>query len=119
MKMPSISIMTMVLGGKLADGSLTDVGMLQALERMGFDGIEVFSNHLLSKPGLLDAYAAYLAGSSLRVTCVDGGCNFIGADPASRAKGVDDLRAAIDAVLAGGSVDPNQTPSIGCNIKWK
>ena len=30
-----------------------------------------------------------------------------------------DLRAAIDAVLAGGSVDPNQTPSIGCNIKWK
>jgi peroxiredoxin len=30
-----------------------------------------------------------------------------------------DLRAAIDAVLAGRSVDPKQTPSIGCNIKWK
>lgn len=30
-----------------------------------------------------------------------------------------DLRAAIDTVLAGKSVDPQQKPSIGCNIKWK
>ncbi len=30
-----------------------------------------------------------------------------------------DLRAAIDAVLAGDSVSADQTPSIGCNIKWK
>jgi peroxiredoxin len=30
-----------------------------------------------------------------------------------------DLRAAIDAVLAGNPVNPDQTPSIGCNIKWK
>jgi peroxiredoxin len=30
-----------------------------------------------------------------------------------------DLRAAIDAVLAGKPVDPDQKPSIGCNIKWK
>jgi len=30
-----------------------------------------------------------------------------------------DLRAAIDAVLAGRPVNPDQTPSIGCNIKWK
>ena len=30
-----------------------------------------------------------------------------------------DLRAAIDAVLAGRPVDANQKPSIGCNIKWK
>ena len=29
------------------------------------------------------------------------------------------LRAAADAVLAGGSPSLNQTPSIGCNIKWK
>lgn len=29
-----------------------------------------------------------------------------------------DLRAAIDTVLAGNSVSPEQTPSIGCNIKW-
>lgn len=30
-----------------------------------------------------------------------------------------DLRAAIDAVLAGAPVSPEQRPSIGCNIKWK
>lgn len=30
-----------------------------------------------------------------------------------------DLRAAIDAVLAGKPVDSNQRPSIGCSIKWK
>ena len=30
-----------------------------------------------------------------------------------------DLRAAIDAVLAGRPVDARQRPSIGCNIKWK
>jgi peroxiredoxin len=30
-----------------------------------------------------------------------------------------DLRSAVDAVLAGKSVDPEQTPGIGCNIKWK
>ena len=31
----------------------------------------------------------------------------------------EDLRAAIDAVLAGQSPSDQQTPSIGCNIKWK
>lgn len=30
-----------------------------------------------------------------------------------------DLRAALDAVLAGGEVSGRQLPSIGCNIKWK
>ncbi|HTT63057.1 MAG TPA: thioredoxin family protein [Bryobacteraceae bacterium] len=30
-----------------------------------------------------------------------------------------DLRAAIDAVLAGKPVNPQQRPSVGCNIKWK
>lgn len=30
-----------------------------------------------------------------------------------------DLRAALDAVLAGQPVSPEQVPSIGCNIKWK
>jgi len=30
-----------------------------------------------------------------------------------------DLRAAIDALLAGKPVSPQQTPSMGCNIKWK
>jgi peroxiredoxin len=31
----------------------------------------------------------------------------------------EDLRAAVDAVLAGRPVPEEQTPSMGCNIKWK
>jgi peroxiredoxin len=31
----------------------------------------------------------------------------------------DDLRAALDAVLAGRRVSDRQMPSAGCNIKWK
>jgi len=30
-----------------------------------------------------------------------------------------DLRAALDAVLANRPVNPEQRPSLGCNIKWK
>jgi peroxiredoxin len=30
-----------------------------------------------------------------------------------------DVRRALDAVLAGRPVSPDQRPSIGCNIKWK
>jgi peroxiredoxin len=30
-----------------------------------------------------------------------------------------DLRAALDAVLAGRPVSPDQRPSVGCGIKWK
>ena len=30
-----------------------------------------------------------------------------------------DLRAALDAVLAGRPVEVEQRPSMGCNIKWK
>jgi peroxiredoxin len=30
-----------------------------------------------------------------------------------------DLRAALDAVLSGKAPSTHQTPSIGCNIKWK
>ena len=30
-----------------------------------------------------------------------------------------DVRAALDAVLADRPVNPDQRPSIGCNIKWK
>ncbi len=30
-----------------------------------------------------------------------------------------DVRAALDAVLAGGDVSEHQVPSIGCSIKWK
>lgn len=30
-----------------------------------------------------------------------------------------DLRAAVDAVLAGRAVSAEQKPSVGCNVKWK
>jgi peroxiredoxin len=30
-----------------------------------------------------------------------------------------DLRAALDALLADEAVNPDQKPSLGCNIKWK
>lgn len=30
-----------------------------------------------------------------------------------------DLKDAMDALLEGNTIDPNQKPSIGCNIKWK
>jgi peroxiredoxin len=30
-----------------------------------------------------------------------------------------DLRAALDALVAGRAVPPEQRPSIGCNIKWR
>jgi hypothetical protein len=30
-----------------------------------------------------------------------------------------DLRAAVDALLAGRPVPPDQTPGVGCNIKWR
>ncbi|MGH9393056.1 MAG: thioredoxin family protein [Terriglobales bacterium] len=30
-----------------------------------------------------------------------------------------DLRAALDALLLGAAVSPNQHPSLGCSIKWK
>jgi len=30
-----------------------------------------------------------------------------------------DLRNALDALLKGKTIDPDQKPSIGCNIKWK
>jgi peroxiredoxin len=31
----------------------------------------------------------------------------------------EDLRRAIDLALAGEPIDPEQRPSLGCNIKWK
>jgi hypothetical protein len=30
-----------------------------------------------------------------------------------------DLRAAVDAILAGKQPSADQRPSVGCNIKWK
>ena len=30
-----------------------------------------------------------------------------------------DIRNALDSILAGGQISETQTPSVGCNIKWK
>lgn len=30
-----------------------------------------------------------------------------------------DLRTALDAVINGNSASQQQTPSVGCNIKWR
>ncbi|HIF14611.1 MAG TPA: thioredoxin family protein, partial [Bacteroidetes bacterium] len=30
-----------------------------------------------------------------------------------------DIRKALDKVLSGEPIDPDQKPSLGCNIKWK
>ena len=30
-----------------------------------------------------------------------------------------DMRAAVDALLAGGEITAEQVPSVGCNIKWR
>ena len=109
--MPKISIMTMVFGGYLAEGRVSDVEMLEALENMGYDGVEVPSGRLLGQPALLKTYKSTLAGSRLRVSCIDAGCNLIAPDPATRNAGRDALRAGIDLahalecplVLAAGS----------------
>jgi len=109
--MLKISIMTMVFGGALSDGTLTDVGMLHALESAGFDGIEVFSGHFVGHPERVKTCGRYLADSKLEVTCVDAGCNFVGRDAAARTTACDALRAGIDlartlrapVVLAAGS----------------
>ncbi len=39
--------------------------------------------------------------------------------PARGASNGADIRAALDAILAGRAPSPEQKPSIGCNIKWK
>jgi len=55
--------------------------------------------------------AGVIAGSFATSTAaLAGGC------PADQQKA--NVRAAVDAVLAGRPVDPDQHPSIGCGIKW-
>jgi sugar phosphate isomerase/epimerase len=106
-----ISVMTMVFGDVLAKGTLTDVKLLETLESWGFDGVELPSGLFRDRPELLNVYRSCLANSKLEVTCIDGGCNFIGIDRAARAKGVEALHAAIEVavvlkcplVLAAGS----------------
>jgi sugar phosphate isomerase/epimerase len=101
----------MVFGGALTDGTLTDASMLARLEKIGLDGVELPSGCFLDEPKRRKIYATYLAGSRLRVTCIDGICNFIAEDEKSRVRGIDALHAAIELawgfncplVLAAGS----------------
>ena len=103
MPVARISVMTMVFGGELSTKKLGDVEMLQGLENMGFDGVELTAGRVLAEPELLDTYKAYLADSPLEVTCIDGPCNLIGADQATRDTGIDALRCAIDVAEALGA----------------
>jgi len=96
---PKISVMTFVFGGAIGKDELTDMGMLEALEAAGLDGVELPSNRLLEDSNRLAEYKSYLASSRLTVNCIDGMCNFIAEDTAGRQQGIDDLRASID--LAG------------------
>jgi len=108
---PKMSVMTMVLGGALKEGRLTELGMLRELEEMGFDGVELSSSWLLEERERVDTYAAFLAGSRLEATCIDGGCNFVIRERAGREAEIDDLKSAIELaarleapiVLAAGS----------------
>ena len=115
---PGISVMTMRFSALLEAGALKDTALLDALAGAGFDGIEAPSAHFRGRPQLLDDYQAYLADSSLAVTCIDGGCNFVAVDRAGREgravahrAGVQNLHWAIEVaatleapmVLAAGS----------------
>jgi peroxiredoxin len=41
------------------------------------------------------------------------------ADHTDASKNAEWLRGAIDAVLAGGEADPQETPPRGCSVKWR
>ena len=98
--MPKISIMTMVFGGYLAEGRVSDIEMLDALETMGFDGVEIPAGRILAQPALLRTYRSRMAGSRLYVSAIDAGCNLIGSDQAARDAGIEALSAAIDIAQA-------------------
>ncbi len=81
-------------------------------------------------PYLIDAdqtvAKAYMAACTPDIYVFDGGRKLVyrGQLDASRPSNNipvngSDLRAALDAVLNGTTVHEDQTPSIGCNIKWR
>lgn len=103
--MAQVSIMTMVFGGLLEKGAITDVDMLRRLDEMGYDGVELHANRILGAPDRLKEHVSFLKGSKLKVTCMDAGCNFINRDAAKRAEGVRALRNAISIA-----------PTLGCPV---
>jgi len=69
---------------------------------------------------------AYRAACTPDIYLFDGGCKLVYRgqfDDSRPGNGIPvtgkDLRVALDAVLAGKPVLPNQKVSMGCNIKWK
>ena len=100
--MAKISIMTMVFGGMLEEGALSDVGMLRALEMMGYDGVELTAGRIQALPDGLAVYRGYLADSRLEAVCLDVGCNLVGEDAAARQAGIDALRAGVELAAALG-----------------
>jgi thiol-disulfide isomerase/thioredoxin len=73
-----------------------------------------------------DVASAYEAACTPDFYIFDGslGCVYRGQLDDSRPKSETpvtgrDLRAALDQLLAGEPVNPDQKPSLGCNIKWK
>jgi peroxiredoxin len=94
-------------------------GLKEQAERMGFRFPYLYDE-------TQDVAHAYHAACTPDLFLFDGDLKLVyrGQFDASRpGNGVpvtgQDLRAAMDAVLAGGPVATDQTPSIGCNIKWK
>jgi len=106
--MAKISIMTMVFGGHLDQGQMTDTAMLAALEEMGYTAVEVPFSQLENR---IEDYKTALAQTGLKLDCIDGICNFISREPQQREAAVRTLDAAIEAavqlgcplVLAAGS----------------
>jgi peroxiredoxin len=68
---------------------------------------------------------AYRAACTPDIFAFDGDCRlayrgqFDDSRPGNGTASGADLRDALDAILAGRTVPADQTPSIGCNIKWK
>jgi sugar phosphate isomerase/epimerase len=106
--MANISIMTMVFGGHLDRGTMTDAAMLAALEEMGYTAVEVPFRRIENR---IEKYKTALAQTGLNLDCIDCICNFISREPQEREAAVRMLDAAIKAavelrcpiVLAAGS----------------
>jgi peroxiredoxin len=94
-------------------------GLKEQAERMGFRFPYLYDE-------TQDVARAYHAACTPDLFLFDGDLKLVyrGQFDASRpGNGVpvtgQDLRAAMDAVIAGESVPMDQRPSVGCNIKWK
>ena len=69
-------------------------------------------------PTMPPARRTSISSTPISVSCTAASSTQAAPATASRLPG-EDLRAAIDTVLAGKPVPADQHPSIGCNIKWK